>query len=142
MLFIHVIESSESLVTQFTVVVEITAFKVFQKVSQCARKKHTKGDMWYVYTRHTSRIQYTCTYVHIQYNIILSYSSISYIQYIPFCSPRDSSSPKLSRCVSDYWMTMISFTLHKTVASQITVQSTKFNGHHSSSKSLCCQLLS
>ena len=31
------------------------------------------------------------------------------------------------------WMTMISFTLHKTVASQIIVQSTKFNGRHSSS---------
>jgi len=47
------------------------------------------------------------------------------------CSPRDSSNSKLSRCVSDYWMNMISFTLHKTIASQIIIQSTKFNGRHS-----------
>ena len=33
--------------------------------------------------------------------------------------------------IPDYWMNMISFTLHKTIASQIIVQSTKFNGHHS-----------
>ena len=28
-------------------------------------------------------------------------------------------------------MNMISFTLHKTIASQIIIQSTKFNGRHS-----------
>ena len=30
-----------------------------------------------------------------------------------------------------YTIYMISFTLHKTIASQIIVQSTKFNGRHS-----------
>ena len=46
------------------------------------------------------------------------------------CSSRDSFDSKLSRCVYDYWMTMISFTLHKTVASQIIVQSARTNGRH------------
>ena len=32
--------------------------------------------------------------------------------------------------IPDYWMNMISFTLHKTIASQIIVQSSKFNGRH------------
>ena len=49
------------------------------------------------------------------------------------CSNRDITDPKLYRCVYNYWMTMISFTLHKTIASRIIVQSTKFNGRHISS---------
>ena len=48
------------------------------------------------------------------------------------CSPRDSSDPKLSRSIYDYWMTMTSFTLHKTVASQVAAQSARSSGRHSS----------
>ena len=48
------------------------------------------------------------------------------------CSSRDSSDPKLSRCVYDYWMIMISFTPHKTVASQVIVQSARASGRQHS----------
>ena len=43
-------------------------------------------------------------------------------------SNRNTTDPKLSRCTYDYWITMISFTLHKTVASQVIAQSAKASG--------------
>jgi len=44
------------------------------------------------------------------------------------CSSQDATDPKLHRCTYDYWLAKISFSLHKTIATEVIVRSAKVNG--------------
>ena len=44
------------------------------------------------------------------------------------CSSQDTTDPKLSRCTYDFWLAKISFSLHKTAATEVVEHSAKVSG--------------